>query len=121
MESLSFQTVPFFFLFFFFPSFIRALNSDFPLCSFVFGPRTCKGAIVLTAVGISARVSSGANIATGEEVAIKLECVKTKHPQLHIESKFYKMMQGGGKKLELGHACQDFSTHSFLNLLAKTA
>lgn len=38
----------------------------------------------------------GANIATGEEVAIKLECVKTKHPQLHIESKFYKMMQGGG-------------------------
>jgi casein kinase 1 epsilon len=40
----------------------------------------------------------GANIATGEEVAIKLECVKTKHPQLHIESKFYKMMQGGGKE-----------------------
>ncbi|KFV75706.1 Casein kinase I isoform epsilon, partial [Struthio camelus australis] len=38
---------------------------------------------------------AGANIATGEEVAIKLECVKTKHPQLHIESKFYKMMQGG--------------------------
>ncbi|KAI4790427.1 hypothetical protein KUCAC02_034638 [Chaenocephalus aceratus] len=37
----------------------------------------------------------GSNIATGEEVAIKLECVKTKHPQLHIESKFYKMMQGG--------------------------
>lgn len=41
---------------------------------------------------------SGSNIATGDEVAIKLECVKTKHPQLHIESKFYKMMQGGGKK-----------------------
>lgn len=41
---------------------------------------------------------TGSNIATGEEVAIKLECVKTKHPQLHIESKFYKMMQGGGKK-----------------------
>ena len=28
-------------------------------------------------------------------VAIKLECVKTKHPQLHIESKFYRIMQGG--------------------------
>ncbi|XP_053707288.1 casein kinase I isoform X2 [Synchiropus splendidus] len=41
----------------------------------------------------------GANIATGEEVAIKLECVKTKHPQLHIESKFYKMMQGGGEDI----------------------
>lgn len=40
----------------------------------------------------------GSNIATGEEVAIKLECVKTKHPQLHIESKFYKMMQGGGRE-----------------------
>ncbi|XP_077980010.1 casein kinase I-like isoform X2 [Glandiceps talaboti] len=37
----------------------------------------------------------GTNITNGEEVAIKLECVKTKHPQLHIESKFYKMMQGG--------------------------
>ncbi|XP_067005948.1 casein kinase I isoform X2 [Anabrus simplex] len=39
----------------------------------------------------------GTNISTGEEVAIKLECIKTRHPQLHIESKFYKMMQGGGK------------------------
>ncbi|KAG8183265.1 hypothetical protein JTE90_006461 [Oedothorax gibbosus] len=37
----------------------------------------------------------GTNITTGEEVAIKLECIKTKHPQLHIESKFYKMMQEG--------------------------
>ncbi|KAM7296766.1 casein kinase I [Ixodes scapularis] len=40
-------------------------------------------------------MSPGTNITTGEEVAIKLECIKTKHPQLHIESKFYKMMQGG--------------------------
>ena len=38
---------------------------------------------------------AGQNISTGEEVAIKLECIKTKHPQLHIESKFYKLMQGG--------------------------
>lgn len=37
----------------------------------------------------------GTNITTGEEVAIKLECVRTRHPQLHIESKFYKMMQNG--------------------------
>ena len=41
----------------------------------------------------------GTNIQTREEVAIKLECVKTKHPQLHIEAKFYKMMQSGG----MGH------------------
>jgi len=40
---------------------------------------------------------AGTNISTGEEVAIKLECIKTKHPQLHIESKFYKMMVGGGE------------------------
>ncbi|CAH0701236.1 unnamed protein product [Spodoptera exigua] len=37
----------------------------------------------------------GTNIVTKEEVAIKLECIKTRHPQLHIESKFYKLMQGG--------------------------
>merc|ERR1711915_864065 len=37
----------------------------------------------------------GTNISSGEEVAIKLECIKTKHPQLHIESKFYRIMQGG--------------------------
>ena len=39
----------------------------------------------------------GTNLQTREEVAIKLECVKTKHPQLHIEAKFYKMMQSGGE------------------------
>lgn len=37
----------------------------------------------------------GYNIATNEEVAIKLECTKTKHPQLHIESKIYRLLQGG--------------------------
>jgi len=38
---------------------------------------------------------SGENIVTHEEVAIKLECVKTKPPQLHIEAKLYKLMSGG--------------------------
>lgn len=37
----------------------------------------------------------GTNVSTGEEVAIKLEYHRTKHPQLHIESKFYRIMQGG--------------------------
>jgi serine/threonine protein kinase len=36
----------------------------------------------------------GTNITTGEEIAIKLESIKTKHPQLHIESRFYKSMNG---------------------------
>ncbi|CAJ2628145.1 unnamed protein product [Trifolium pratense] len=35
------------------------------------------------------------NVQTGEEVAIKLEPVKTKHPQLHYESKLYLLLQGG--------------------------
>jgi casein kinase 1 epsilon len=37
----------------------------------------------------------GVNVQTGEEVAIKLESVKTKHPQLHYESKIYTLLQGG--------------------------
>lgn len=40
---------------------------------------------------------AGTDIVTKKEVAIKLECKKTRHPQLHIESKFYKLMQGGSK------------------------
>ncbi|GAU22001.1 hypothetical protein TSUD_111410 [Trifolium subterraneum] len=37
----------------------------------------------------------GTNVQTNEEVAIKLENVKTKHPQLLYESKLYKVLQGG--------------------------
>ncbi|KAL4190351.1 hypothetical protein AMTRI_Chr07g24280 [Amborella trichopoda] len=37
----------------------------------------------------------GINVQTGEEVAVKLESVKTKHPQLHYESKLYILFQGG--------------------------
>ncbi|KAK9747649.1 hypothetical protein RND81_02G005600 [Saponaria officinalis] len=37
----------------------------------------------------------GVNVQTGEEVAIKMESVKTKHPQLHYESKLYLLLQGG--------------------------
>ncbi|XP_046389449.1 casein kinase I-like isoform X2 [Ischnura elegans] len=37
----------------------------------------------------------GTNISTGEEVAIKLECIRTRHPQLYMESRIYKIMQGG--------------------------
>ncbi|XP_073317769.1 casein kinase 1-like protein 10 [Primulina huaijiensis] len=38
---------------------------------------------------------SGVNIQNGEEVAVKLESLKTKHPQLHYESKIYMLLQGG--------------------------
>ncbi|XP_073155543.1 casein kinase 1-like protein 10 isoform X2 [Henckelia pumila] len=37
----------------------------------------------------------GVNVQSGEEVAVKLESVKTKHPQLHYESKIYMLLQGG--------------------------
>ncbi|CAH8580676.1 unnamed protein product [Dicrocoelium dendriticum] len=37
----------------------------------------------------------GTDLTKCEEVAIKLECVKAKHPQLQIEAKIYKLMQGG--------------------------
>ncbi|XP_057535551.1 uncharacterized protein LOC130813719 [Amaranthus tricolor] len=37
----------------------------------------------------------GTNLHTNEDVAIKLENVKTKHPQLLYESKLYKILQGG--------------------------
>ncbi|XP_011030485.1 PREDICTED: casein kinase I isoform X2 [Populus euphratica] len=37
----------------------------------------------------------GINVQSGEEVAVKLESVKTKHPQLHYESELYMLLQGG--------------------------
>ncbi|KAF8595057.1 kinase-like protein [Ceratobasidium sp. AG-I] len=37
----------------------------------------------------------GVNTISGEEVAIKLELVKAKHPQLEYESKVYKTLAGG--------------------------
>lgn len=40
---------------------------------------------------------SGTNVHTGEEVAIKLEPLKSKHPQLLYESKIYRVLQGGCK------------------------
>lgn len=37
----------------------------------------------------------GINVSNGEELAVKLEPSKTRHPQLHYESKLYKLLQGG--------------------------
>ena len=37
----------------------------------------------------------GVNIISGEEVAIKLESIKAKHPQLEYEAKVYKTLAGG--------------------------
>ena len=49
----------------------------------------------------------GTNMTTGEEVAIKLESVKTKHPQLLYESKIYRILHGGRKlRICLGQEAQ---------------
>jgi serine/threonine protein kinase len=41
----------------------------------------------------------GTNIDSKEEVAIKLELLKTKHPQLENESNAYHALEGGGQLL----------------------
>ena len=40
-------------------------------------------------------IYNGTNIRTNEEVALKLEPVRTKHPQLLYETKLYRILQGG--------------------------
>ncbi|KAF8401930.1 hypothetical protein HHK36_012881 [Tetracentron sinense] len=49
--------------------------------------------------GSFGEVYLGVSIQSGEEVAVKLEPVKTKHPQLNYESKLYMLLQGGSKFL----------------------
>jgi hypothetical protein len=43
----------------------------------------------------NSRYILGINITNGEEVAVKLESVKARHPQLLYESKLYKILQVG--------------------------
>lgn len=45
--------------------------------------------------GSFGEIYGGINVHTHEEVAIKLEPLKTKHPQLLYESRIYRVMQGG--------------------------
>lgn len=45
--------------------------------------------------GSFGEIYAGTNVHTGEEVAIKLEALKSKHPQLLYESKIYRILQGG--------------------------
>lgn len=43
---------------------------------------------------VLADIYLGTNVTTGEEVAMKLESTKSKHPQLVYEAKLYKILQG---------------------------
>ena len=42
---------------------------------------------------MSAAGRTGKNLYNGEDVAIKLEPIKSRAPQLHIEYKFYKLLR----------------------------
>ncbi|AIO01718.1 casein kinase, putative [Leishmania panamensis] len=46
--------------------------------------------------GSFGEIFRGTNIQTGDPVAIKLEQVKTRHPQLTYESRFYRILGSGG-------------------------
>jgi serine/threonine protein kinase len=71
------------------------------------GPQATTAAIMELRVGkkyrLGRKIGSGSfgdiylgtNMTTGEEVAIKLESVKTRHPQLLYESKIYRILHGG--------------------------
>ena len=73
-------------------------------------------------------IYAGTNVHTGEEVAIKLELLRTKHPQLLYESKIYRVLQGGCKSIWLYYveyigvslcACVvDYILHSISHLCA---
>ena len=45
--------------------------------------------------GAFGEIYTGINQQTNEEVAIKLEPIKAKHPQLFYESKIYMTLEGG--------------------------
>jgi casein kinase 1 len=47
--------------------------------------------------GSFGEIYAGTNAHTGEEVAIKLEPLNSRHPQLYDETKIYRTLQGGGR------------------------
>jgi len=55
--------------------------------------------------GSFGEIYAGTNVHTGEEVAIKLEPIKSKHPQLLYESKIYRVLQNGCKFIFLVITC----------------
>jgi serine/threonine protein kinase len=49
--------------------------------------------------GAFSDVYLGKYISTNEEVAIKIEPVKSKHPQIFFEAKIYQQLKGGGNNI----------------------
>ncbi len=48
---------------------------------------------LLHSLSVSIDIYLGTNVTSGEEVAMKLESTKSKHPQLVYEAKLYKILQ----------------------------
>jgi serine/threonine protein kinase len=49
--------------------------------------------------GSFGEIYAGTNVHTNEEVAIKLEPLNSRTPQLLYEAKLYRTLQGGGKTI----------------------
>ena len=62
----------------------------------------------------------GINITNGEEVAIKLESVKARHPQLLYESKLYKILQGGIGIPHIRYYAQEKDYNVLVSFIAPT-
>ena len=56
----------------------------------------------------------GTHLTTGEEVAIKLEPVKSEHPQLVRETKIYSFLKGVGKNTSLFYDFVVFFVYGYL-------
>lgn len=65
-----------------------------PLSSLHFLTRLPPLTTLRCTLTLLADIYLGTNITTGEEVAMKLESTKSKHPQLVYEAKLYKILQG---------------------------
>jgi hypothetical protein len=63
-------------------------------CTFLFPDDHAADGVRSLSMLRSADIYLGTNVTTGEEVAMKLESTKSKHPQLVYEAKLYKILQG---------------------------
>ena len=59
--------------------------------------RALATSIRLIAVRPQRRMFPLSSLLISEEVAIKLESVQSKHPQLQYESRLYRLLEGGGE------------------------
>ena len=64
---------------------------------FLVGDPTCRRWRLLRKIGSGSfgEIYQAVDVVNGEEVAVKLESCKAKHPQLLYESRLYKLLEGG--------------------------